>query len=287
MARTHVIKTQTIREYLTKVGSVEESELDLVMAALSLAAQNSPDLSIEKYYHHIEQLIEETKKRYAELIQAGSAEDAGTQLAALKHVIADEHEYSGDSKTYDDLQNANIIRVIERRKGLPIALAIIYVHVGQTLGFDIVALTFPAHVVCRIDHEGERLIFDPFSGCKVMQAQDLRQLLKTLVGSNAELSTQYFDASTKRDMLIRLQNNIKLRQIEKEDYTGALQTVQALQQIDPNEYRLLLDSGVLNARTGHLNKAIEELELYIEKAPAGPDREEAIAFLREIRLNLT
>ncbi len=29
--------------------------------------------------------------------------------------------YRGDSDTYDDLQNADLVRVIERRKGLPVA----------------------------------------------------------------------------------------------------------------------------------------------------------------------
>jgi len=281
------IKSSAIREYMFKVGGLPDADLDLVMAAISLAAQDSPDLSVEKYYHHIEKMIVQTKARFEALMTAGSADDAGTRLAALKHVIADEHEYRGDLQTYDDLQNANIIRVIERRKGLPIALAILYVHVGQAVGFDVRALSFPAHVICRLDHHGERLVFDPFDGCKMMQAPDLRQMLKKLIGEKAELSTAYFEASTKRQMLVRLQNNIKLRQIEAEDYKGALNTVEALQKIDPDEYRLLLDSGVLNARTGQLKKAIEQLEEYIAKAPAGPDRYEAEIFLREIQNNLT
>lgn len=282
-----VVKSDAIRHYISEVGALSDSDLDLFMAAISLAAQDSPDLSVEKYYHHIEKMIEQTRGRFDALIKAGSADDAGTRLAALKHVIADEHEYSGDQKTYDDLQNANLIRVIERRKGLPIALAIIYVHVGQALGFDVVALSFPAHVICRLDHQGERLIFDPFDGCNVMQAADLRQMLKRLIGERAELSNDYFEASTKRQMLVRLQNNIKLRQIEAEDYQGALHTVEALQKIDPEEYRLLLDSGVLNARTGQLKRAITQLEDYIAKAPEGPDRDEAKLFLREIQNNLT
>lgn len=282
-----VVKSDAIRHYISEVGALSDSDLDLFMAAISLAAQDSPDLSVEKYYHHIEKMIEQTRGRFDALIKAGSADDAGTRLAALKHVIADEHEYSGDQKTYDDLQNANLIRVIERRKGLPIALAIIYVHVGQAVGFDVVALSFPAHVICRLDHQGERLIFDPFDGCNVMQAADLRQMLKRLIGERAELSNDYFEASTKRQMLVRLQNNIKLRQIEAEDYQGALHTVEALQKIDPEEYRLLLDSGVLNARTGQLKRAITQLEDYIAKAPEGPDRDEAKLFLREIQNNLT
>lgn len=287
MEKMNVVKSDAIRRYITEVGTLNDSDLDLVMAAISLAAQDSPELSVEKYYYHIQKMITQTRERFDALINAGSADDAATRLAALKHVIADEHEYRGDQKTYDDLQNANIIRVIERRKGLPIALAILYVHVGQAVGFEVNALSFPAHVICRLDHGSERIIFDPFDGCKVMQAPDLRQLLKNLLGEKAELSADYYQASTKRQMLVRLQNNIKLRQIEAEDYAGALHTVEALRKIDPEEYRLLLDSGVLSARTGQLKRAIAQLEEYISKAPDSPNRYEAELFLREIKDNLT
>lgn len=280
-------KTRTINDYLNHISDLSDDDLDLAKAALSLAAMNSPDISTEKYYHHIEKMVVATKARYQEILNAGGDDDAGTQLAALKHVLVEKNDYRGDDKDYDDLQNANLIRVIERRKGLPIALSILYVHVGQQAGFDVTALSFPAHVICRLEKNGERLLFDPFSSCKVMQAPDLRQLLKSLMGEHAELSTEFYETSSKREMLVRLQNNIKLRQVEGEDYEGALNTVETLQLIDPSEYRLSLDAGVLNARIGRLTKAIIELEHYIDNEQDDTHRRDAAAFLQQIRMNLT
>ena len=51
---------------------------------------------------------------------------AAPQPEALAEVIARSYGYRGDSETYDDLQNADLVRVIERRKGLPVALSILY-----------------------------------------------------------------------------------------------------------------------------------------------------------------
>ncbi|WP_457824685.1 transglutaminase family protein, partial [Staphylococcus aureus] len=49
-------------------------------------------------------------------------DDLPARAAALAELLAGQHGYSGDTETYDDLANANLIRVIERRKGLPVAL---------------------------------------------------------------------------------------------------------------------------------------------------------------------
>lgn len=280
-------KTLDINNYLNNLGDIDDDDIDLVKAALSLGALDSPNISTEKYYNHLNKMVEDTRLRHEELIKAGSDDDALTQLAALKYVLVDKNDYSGDSEDYNNLQNANLIRVIERRKGLPISLAILYVHVGLQAGFCVTSLSFPAHVICRIEKNGERFLFDPFSKCKLMQAPDLRALLKELIGKDAELRADFYEPSSKREMLVRLQNNIKLRQIEVEDYSGALKTVETLQSIDPKEYRLSLDAGVLNARIGRLGKAIEELELYIGKETDFNNRQEAELFLQQIRQNLT
>jgi regulator of sirC expression with transglutaminase-like and TPR domain len=85
---------------------------------------------------------------------------------------------------------------------------------------------------------------------------------------------------------MRLQNNIKYRQIEVEDYAGALKTVEGMRMIDAGEYRLLLDAGVLYARTGQPKSAIDALEEYIKKAPKDRDRHEAAMLLQELKNSL-
>jgi regulator of sirC expression with transglutaminase-like and TPR domain len=272
--------------YLDKVGQEEDSNIDLAKTALMIGVIESPSLHLGRYEHHIQKLIDEVAARYKELQGAGADDTSETQLAALKFVMIDTHNYSGDIERYDDLQNMNLIRVIERRKGIPAALSLIYMHVAQAQGWGVTALNFPAHVICRIEKEGKRLIFDPFNGCAVLNAPELRVLLKGLIGDQVELSADYYEASTKRELLIRLQNNKKLRQIEGEDYEGALQCVQIMQKIAPDEYRLLLDAGVLYARTHHLNDAVGALEKYIELVPDEVDAHDAVLLLRQIRESL-
>ena len=271
---------------LQRAGTLTDDELSLVDVALLLSALTHPGISTERYRHHIQKMGEEVGWRYHDLTIAGADESAETRVAALKHILADQHGYHGDDETYDNIQNADLIDVIERRKGLPITLSILYIAVAQAQGWDVAGINLPGHVVVRLDMDGHRVIFDPFNRCAILNAPELRALLKKTLGPTAELSATYFEPVTARQILIRLQNNIKIRMIENEDYEGALRTVENMRVLDPHEYRLLLDAGVLCARTGRAHAAMDALEEYIKRAPGDRDRYDAQVLLDHIRSTL-
>ena len=277
------LHSQTILSKLREAGGQPDDQLRLVEVALLLAEMNHPGISVDRYRHHIQKMGEEVGWRYHELVNAGADESPQTRLAALKHILADQYGYRGDEETYDNIQNADLIDVIDRRKGLPIALSILYIAVAQAQGWDVAGLNLPGHFVVRLEMDGQRLIFDPFNRCEVLNAPELRQLLKKTMGPDAELSSSYYDPVSVRQILIRLQNNVKIRLIEGEDYEGALRTVENMRALDPHEYRLLLDAGVLCARTGRAQDAMTALEEYIKLVPSDRDRYDAQMLLDHIR----
>lgn len=275
----------TSSDYLDQIAGLADAEIDLARAALAIALRNQPGISAGRFENHLKILSNDLAERHDALLQK-DADSLELRLEALRDVFVGKHEYHGDTESYDDLQNADFIRVIERRKGLPIALCILCIDMGRRQGWEIYGLALPGHYVCRMDFEGKRIIFDPFEDCKILQAQDLRAIIKRAQGINAELSADYYNPATNRDILIRLQNNIKFRQIDAEDYAGALNTVEIMRLIDPSEYRTLLDAGVLYSKTGQQIKAIRVLEDYISKAPNPRDREEAALLLKDLKSSL-
>jgi len=268
---------------LREAGTTPDEGLDLAELAMMLSQLTHPGISTERYFNHIGKMGEEVGWRYRELIIAGAQESLETRLAALKHILTDQYAYTGDDDNFDDIQNADLIDVIERRKGMPITLSILYILVAQAQGWDVAGLNLPGHFIVRLDMDGHRLIFDPFNRCAVLNAPELRQLLKKTMGPSAELSATYYEPVTARQILIRLQNNVKIRLIEGEDYEGALRAVETMRAIDPGEYRLLLDEGVLCARTGRAQAAMDALEEYIKLAPDQRDRHDALVLLEHIR----
>jgi len=274
-------------QYLREVGGQADEDIDLARVALALALVTARDVSAEKYFNHIEKLCEEVERFHeGALVEAGDTDSAALRLESLRSVLYERYGYEGDVEDYDHIQNASLLRLIDRGKGMPITLGILYIHVGRALGWALEGLNVPGHFLCRIDYESERILFDAFNGCKALGAPDIRFIVKQALGAEAEISASYYEPCSNREILIRLQNNIKLRKIEAEDYAGALEVVQWLQVIDPQEYRLCLDAGVLYARNQQPRLAVENLERYIDEAPDANDRHDAALLLQHIRTEL-
>lgn len=271
-------------DFLSQAGLLHDTDIPLFDVALNLALLRHPGRSGDAYINHLKKMISHVAERHAELVSAGSKDNQETRIAALKHVICDQFGYLGDKDNYDDLRNADMIEVIDRRKGLPIALSILAIECGRAQGWDIKGINFPGHFLIRFDEEGQRILSDPFNQFQIMQAADLRQLLKLSAGPKAELSTEFYQEISNREILLRLQNNIKFRQIESEDYAGALVTVRVMKKFAPREPRLLLDQSVLLARLGQVNGAIKAVEEYLDADISPQDRYDAEVLLRTLRL---
>lgn len=271
---------------IAALGRVDDDAINLADAALLFAALDHPGISLDRYRAHLKKLVDDTARNFAQMQANGIADSAETRLNALRVTMVSDQDYTGDEEDYNNLDNADLVRVIDRRKGMPIALAILYIGTARALGWDAWGLNVPGHFLARLDHGGQRVIFDPFHGGMVMNAADIRGRLKAVLGPSAELSADYYEPAANRDILIRLQNNRKIRLIEAEEYEAALAVVNALRLFAPGEYRLLLDEGVLCARTDRNQAAIRALEAYIERAPGAEDRHDAALLLDEIKRGL-
>src|SRR6185503_19632077 len=226
----------------------------LGLAALALAALDRPRVDLARYRHHLASLAREVGE------QAAAADDPERRIAALNAVLMERYGYQGDTLTYEDLQNANLMRVIDRRKGLPVALGILYIDAGRAQGWDMAGLAFPGHFLLRLDDDGTRLIIDPFHEGRVRQAAELRDLLKTMAGNDAELTPAHYAAASDRDVLLRLQNNIKLRLMESRQLEKALAVIDGMLLFAPDDAVLWREAGVINAELGQLQAAIGALE---------------------------
>lgn len=269
--------------YLRYAGTLKDGEIDLAETALALALIFLPGISVDRYRQHIRKLGNHVREEHLSRLRLKEEDNVHLRAQVLRKIIVDAHGYQGDGDNYDDLQNANLIRVIERRKGLPVALGLLYVIIARRQGWQIDGLNFPGHFLVRLEKDGERLILDPFRQGAEMAASDLRTLLKSVAGQKAELAHAYYDPVGNRDMLIRLENNLKKRLIEQEEYAQAVLVIEAMEALAPEEYRTLFDKAVLYVKLGHAKQAVSALERYIEKAPNPKDRQQARALLAQIR----
>lgn len=269
-------------EWLDNQGNKPDKEINLFEACLAMALQDHDGISVDSYRQHLRKLATDLEQTHLD-ITGSMPSSLEKQIQSYQLCFAQRHGYAGDVARYDNLENSDIIRVIDRRLGLPITLAILCIQIGREIGWQVHGLNFPGHFLVRLDFEGNRAIMDPFQSCKSLNAADMRDILKKMLGAEAELSSNYYEPASNRDILVRLHNNIKLRMIEAEHYAQALHSVQVMQKIMPDEYRLDLDAGVLQARLEQPMAAISSLQSYIDACPNPQDRAEAQGLIAQIQ----
>lgn len=266
---------------LVEIGAGPDNGIDLVTGALALAGFDRPRVTFDYYTEHLSDLSDAARA----LVQP-SVSSAQSCARVLQEVIAKKNRYRGDLLTYDDLQNANLMRVIDRRRGLPIALGILYIHIGRTMGWTMRGLAFPGHFLVQLDSDGERVIIDPFNGGQQRNASDLRELLKTMTGSYRELTLTDYAPVSDRDILLRLQNNIKFRHMQMHDANGALHTINTMLLFAPNVKLLWWESGALNLELGNLQAAEKALAEYLIREDDGDQKLQAAAIIQKLRRQL-
>ena len=232
---------------LAAAGRAADAAIDVAEAALALAALDRPRVGLERYRAHLEEMVADARGHRGD----------GPPAAVLAATVAGRFGYAGDRETYDDLQNANLIRVIDRRRGLPVALGILYMHVGRSLGWRVDGLAFPAHFLIRVEGDGARAILDPFERGRTLETPALRQLLKAMLGAEAELEAGHHAPVGTRDVLLRLQNNIKSRALQQQDAERAHRALAAMLLLAPALAGLHLEMAVLEAHRGNLGAALE------------------------------
>ena len=271
-------------EYWKAITEDQDADIDLALTLISLYSAFHEGLSVERYAVHISKLSENVSKRFAVLLEGGAREDARTRLAALKYVLHEQEGYSAIAEGGADiLESYDLIRCIDERKAHPGILSLLYLRTALSLSWQIEVLSLPDLYICRLIHESGQILFDPADMCGILEAHDLRARLKAVLGKGAELSSVYYEPLPGRDFIIRLLNPVKNRYIEAGDYHLALRLIDKMKELAPNEFRLLFDSGVLNARIGEANRAIDDLEAYIAKASNVYDLEDARLLLYELK----
>lgn len=266
-----------IEAELRAVGGTPEDRIDIARAALALAALDRLGVERKRYLDHLDELAADVA-----LQQPQGLADA---CAALARTLAETHGYAGDQATYDDMQNANLMRVIDRKKGLPVALGILYLHAGRAQGWRMSGLNFPGHFLIRLEQDAGRAILDPFGGGRMVSAPELRQLAKQAAGSDT-LEPQFTAATPDRDVLLRLLNNIKSRALHQNDTERAAEILHRMTLIAPARGALWGELGLVDSARGNLGSAIQCLTRWRELAQSDGERHRAALALQQARSRL-
>jgi regulator of sirC expression with transglutaminase-like and TPR domain len=267
---------------LARVGSLPDSAIDLAESALLLASLDHPSRDLDSYLALLGDMAETLDRA------AGQADDVQEKAAALTAILVGRFGLIGDDRDDDQQDNANVMQVLDRRRGPADSLGLIWLHLGRRIGWSVEPLSFPGHFLLRLsDLQGQRIIINPFWGGQQCDASGMRDLLKSATGLGAELEPTHYAVQTNRDVLLRLQTSTKLRYLRHAQLGPALRTVEMMLLFAPDQIALWREAGLMHLRQGNMRAAISALEQFVTRAPNSTTRHRTSVLLQDLRTRLS
>jgi regulator of sirC expression with transglutaminase-like and TPR domain len=268
-------------DLLADLLSAGEGRYSLAEACLLIAADAYPGLDVNRYLAEIERIAARLRGRLAQ------GADGEERVVALNQYLFNELGFYGNADDYYDPRNSYLNEVIERRRGIPISLCILYMEVGRKIGLPLEGVSFPGHFLVRLSLRGSTLVLDPFSGGEPLSEQDLRKLLRRVIAGSgsaglrsasdvaAELPLdQFLEAAGSRQILARVLRNLKNIYREKDEPERQLQVINRMITVAPDAHGELRDRGVLYQKMEAFRAALKDLTDYLEREPEAPDADE-------------
>ena len=240
---------------------------DLATPALMIARLECADLDPAPYLQQLDAMGSAARER---LLASGCLQDTRTSETAvdvLNAYLFDEEGFTGNRERYDDPSNSFLNEVLERRTGIPITLALVYMEVARRAGIQIEGVNFPGHFLMRyppLSRDGALdLILDPFHRGARLSEHDCRRLLERHVGEEAAFDPALLAPATKPQMLTRMLLNLKRVYVRLHSFPQARNVTELLLAVDPPGLVELRDRGLLAYHMNDFSAALRDLQQYL------------------------
>lgn len=265
---------QTPLSYFASLVQSDE-HFPLLEAAASLAQDEEPSLDVQQVLDDVARL----QKRVMARIPDES--DDLTRLAILTQVFHKDLGFGVNANDYYAPENSYLHEVLRTRRGIPISLAVIWLELAQALALEAQGVSFPGHFLVKVALEGGLVVLDPLTG-ESLGLDNLSERLNPyrepadraaapdLDDGETPLGL-YLQACPPRDVLARMLRNLKEIFRSQEDWPRMLQVLDRLVVLLPEGWSERRDRGLVHAELGHVREALQDLKLYLEAVPAGPD----------------
>lgn len=241
---------------IQQIGLLEDEDIQLDEAALTLALPDHPEMDLAGRRALLDAMAQQLRS------QSEAALNNFDRALLLAAVIGTAFGFVGATEDYDDAANADLIAVLERRRGMPIALSIVYVALARRIGWRAAALNMPGHVLVLVGGQADGVVIDPFNGGAVLDRQALADLRARIGANGPEYDT--VAALSNRATLVRLLVNQTTRARAAGQLERALTVFQRMTAMAPLLSQLWWDRAELERELGQIAAARASLLAMLE-----------------------
>jgi regulator of sirC expression with transglutaminase-like and TPR domain len=177
-------------------------------------------------------------------------------------------------------------RVLATRRGSPVAMAILYIEMARRCGRRLETVSLPGRTLLRLEHDGAPLLHDPTSGGRAVSIEECRQTIEHASGGRQSFREAWLRPLTPLQLLARLLTDVKRSFWSGTDHARALETIELLLVIRPDDPREIRDRGRALFALGRYREAIQAFEAFLSLNPFGEEAEAVRLLLLEARQGL-
>ncbi|MBD2355326.1 SirB1 family protein [Tolypothrix sp. FACHB-123] len=259
------------RQYFYQEIQQPDEHINLVKAALYIAQEEYPHLDPEEYLNAFDTMAAELQERLPETSYPLRI------IQSINQYLYADLGFTGNKVDYYDPRNSFLNDVIDRRLGIPITLALVYIEIARQIDFPMVGIGMPGHFLIRPDIAEMEIFVDAFHQGEVLFAQDCEERLSQMFQQPVQLQPEFLAPVSNRQFLARMLTNLKFIYLKKQELEKSLATVERILLLFPGISVELRDRGLIYYQLGHYPQAADDLQTYLTKVP---DAEDSIAIRR-------
>ncbi|MCD5974372.1 SirB1 family protein [Pseudomonas quasicaspiana] len=204
------------------LACLQRTPCDVFEAALWISAEHDQQFTPELALNCMDDLLRQVRAALPDLPVSELAQPLLRQLNTLG--------FAQDDWNPPKPQSALLHKVLERRRGQPLGLALVAMELARRLEIKLEGVSFPGHFLLRVP--GADHLLDPCGGRR-LYPKDCRELLTRQFGPDMSLRAEHMARATEVNMLQRLSRNLRhLHQIN-DDFLAALKDANRVMELGP------------------------------------------------------
>jgi regulator of sirC expression with transglutaminase-like and TPR domain len=262
--------TEHARERWERMASTHAAEVSLAEGALLIAAEEYEGLDVDGYLGRIEDMAAALRRRLRSDISPTDA------LLALNRYVFDELGFAGNTSDYYDPRNSFLNEVIDRKLGIPITLAVVYIEIGRRIGLPLEGVSFPAHFLVKCVLREGTIVLDPYARGASLGLNELHERLKPFTSQrelDPEVMPTLLAPAPPRDILARMLRNLRAIYKTRGEPLKALSASERILTLLPESADDYRDRAELYAGLECYRAALADFRHYLKLKPQAHDSE--------------
>lgn len=253
--------------YVSRIPDSDLTATQLVEAALAISWEEYPHIDLSSYRDVLDGMANDLQHRLQGINYPLKI------ISEINRYLFEDQNFCGNEKNYYDPRNSFLTDVITRRLGIPITLSIVYMAIGDRIGFPLEGVSLPGHFIIRPQRSDIEVFIDPFAKGEILFKEDCASKLAQIYGSEKELIPEYLETVGIRRILERMLMNLKLIYLNQKKFHKAIATVEKILMLWPNASTQVRDHGLLCFQLERYVEARSDLETYLDLNPYADDAE--------------